>query len=227
MGHTAQCERAAQHPAIRGQLDQGSGRHDGIVAVPASVFDKAMAAVRGPRFQAHRGEQFVGVQAGAHQAQSEVAHGHGALRALARDGEFAIHGHGHGRDFGRGVQVAEAAAHRPPAAGLVVTDVAHRLAQQRQGARHQGRLLKFALAGHGAYDDAIALLRHAAELRNAVEIDQVIDPGQAQVEHGHQRLAACDGAGVSAASQHRQRLVQGARQVQMKRCGFHGRPKCG
>jgi len=92
----------------------------------------------------------------------------------------------------------QAAADGAAVAHLKVADLARRLAQHRQLRRDQRRFLDFHVAGHGADAKLAAVFANVTQVRNAMDVDQIFGPGEAEFHHRHQTLAAGQELGVVA-----------------------------
>jgi hypothetical protein len=95
-----------------------------------------------------------------------------------------------------------------------VAHPARGLAQQRQPLLHHGRELDGALARHGAEPHLPVGFRDVRERRDAVEIDEGGGAAQAEVQQGHQALAAGENLGIPAVTlEQPERVVDALRRV--------------
>ena len=94
------------------------------------------------------------------------------------------------RKLGGRIQMAETSADGAAIARLPVADEGQRLAHEGTTFANQTATLELALAGHGADPDAAVHFVYERQIRNTVQIDDVIRKHEAHVQHGDQGLTA-------------------------------------
>ena len=97
---------------------------------------------------------------------------------------------------GGGVGVGDRATDRAPVADLEVADERDRLGEQRHRLPGRGVVLDVGLAGHGPDRERAVRPLDAAQLVDPVEVDDVLEAGEAQGEHRHQALPTGEHLGV-------------------------------
>ena len=145
-----------------------------------------------------------------------------ALAAGAAHDQVGVERGGNGGQLGGRVGVGQAAADGAAIADLRMADQRQGLGEQRVALLHQGRALGRALANHRPDGQAAIGRLDLADLVEGVDVDQVGGAGQAQVEQGHEALAAGEDLGlVAVLAEQRQRLGHALRGVVLERWWFH------
>ena len=175
---------------------------------------------RGPGRKRDLRQELVGSQHGGHRGKEEVPGSDRALASGTPHGEPGAERHHHRRQLGGGIGVRENAAERA--------------ARGSGGGRRKAWPGQSTGSAHGSAASARARAGGApiwnsspgpgfmvASAANAVDVDYLARPREAEVEHGHETLAAGQGPGlVAVAGQEAQRLRDRQRIVIADRGGF-------
>src|SRR6266446_8760640 len=115
----------------------------------------------------------------------------------------------------------EAPAHRAPIANHAMRHQPDGQPEQWAPLPHQIGVLDLGLARERLHHHAAVLFVDPIQVRDAVDVDEVGRPSEAEVEQWHKRLAAGEYLGVLQRGEHRARLLDRGRYVVFERCGLH------
>src|SRR5262249_129721 len=107
-------------------------------------------------------------------------------------------------------------------AGLLMPDMRHGKPQHRTEACDLRRPLELALPRHGADPEPIRLRHDAGQLRDTIQVNQVIGGDQAKIQHWNERLSAGQRPRVLKRRQQVQRLTELIGSVVLERCRLQG-----
>ena len=113
---------------------------------------------------------------------------HHALPARGSQDQLAVERRDDGWQLARGIGVGEAAADRSPIPDLHVTDLRHRLGEERAALAHERRRLDGTLARHRSDREMAVVESDAREAADVVEIDEVRRPHEAEAQQRHEAL---------------------------------------
>ena len=114
------------------------------------------------------------------------------------------------------------ATHRSPVADLEMSHVWQGSGQQRARLGDIRTALRHRLAGSGAHGQPAILPTDPRQLRDAIDVDQVVDAGQAQRQQRNQALAPGQHLGsLAELGEQAHRFVQGGREMMFKGGRFH------
>ena len=177
---------------------------------------------RGPGRRRDLRQELVGSQHGGHRGKEEVPGSDRALASGTPHGEPGAERHHHRRQLGGGIGVRENAAEacRARIRGWPTKGMAWAINGQRSrisGERSSAGWRTRAPIWNSSPGPGFMV----ASAANAVDVDYLARPREAEVEHGHETLAAGQGPGlVAVAGQEAQRLRDRQRIVIADRGGF-------
>ena len=187
---------SADRAAARPGRPSTSTPHDGagereVAAAAGDLLDRE-AGARRPHREADRGHEISsGSTAVVHVPRKNSAAGTGRTPLASRDLDLGVQGDGDGRVLRRGIGVRERTADRAAVADLEVADQRRRPASSG----HRRGLAAVALDGGAGGPSrrsarAPSTRSMPSRLGDPVEVDEVLEPVEAQRQHRHQALAA-------------------------------------
>jgi hypothetical protein len=172
----------------------------------------------------HGRQEIFGVERGRPRRREEVVGVHHTAAARTLDLEAGTEGDGDGGVLGGGVGVGQRSTHRAPVADLEVADERRGPGEQGDVGGDAGVVLHCRLAGHGPDADVAVRPADADEVGRPVEVDDVLEAGQPQRQHGDEALATGEGFGVAAVlAQQADDLGRRLGGVVLERCRLHRR----
>ena len=166
----------------------------------------------------HLGQDLAGADRGHVRADVEVLHGDDALALGAADDDLRLGGRADGREVLGGVGLAERPADRAAVAHDRVGDHVLGVAEERKVLGQQLGLEQIDVPRQRADPDLAALLADVGELRQTVDVDQVLGVGQPQLHHRQQAVAARDDARLGAEPLQRRDRALDARRTLVLEC---------
>ena len=194
-----------------------------VAAAAGDLVDREPAATR-PHREVDRGEDLVVGSIVVVQVPDEELGGRDAARdRRAGDLELGVERERDRGQLGGGVGVGDRAADGAAVADLEVADHAASPGEQRHRLDRRFVVLGLGLAGHRPDREGPVRALDAAQLVDPVEVDDVLEAGEAQRQHRHEALAAGEHLGVVAVLGEQRRDV-GDRlgRVVLERAGFMG-----
>ena len=172
---------------------------------------------------AHLDEQLVGRGRRRQVGHEELLRRQHALAARGSQDQLAVERGDDGRQLAGGIGVGEAAADRPPVPDLHVTDLRHRLGEERAALAHERGRLDGALAGHRPDGEMPVVEADAREAVDVVEIDDVRRPHEAEAQQRDEALPAREHLRlVAVPREDAERLVDRARAQVVESRRLHG-----
>ena len=164
-----------------------------------STFSCALPAP-GAQREPDLGEQLAVADRGHVRPDVEVLHRDHPLPRGAADHDLRLDRRADGREVLGRVRLAERAADRAAVAHDRVGDHVLGVAEERQVLGEQLGLQQLDVAGQRPDPDLAALLADVGELREVVDVDQVLGVGQPELHHRQQAVAARDDARLGPSS---------------------------
>ena len=158
--------------------------------MPAGVFVKRVPVPLGPRNDVDANHQLLRPDRGREVAADELVHRNAPLTSAGRrDANRRVVQECEQRQLRGWIELTQATADRAAVASLPVPEQRQRLAEDR---RDEGKLridLERALPHDRADRHEISIRDDRAQIRNPVDINEMIRKGKAHVEHRYERLA--------------------------------------
>ena len=183
------------------------------VAAAAGEFLEPPAPAGGPGRKADLHDDLVCCQCRRQSSLEEIGCLNHMRAGFSNDGNLGIAGHGDPGHFGGRIGMGNAAANRAAVADLIMRDVGDRGLEQRMRGLEPFVVLDVAPAHHGAERDARIRNPDSAQIGELAQVDKQRGLGEAEGEHRHQALAACDRLGV---------VVRGEEFDRFRECGRAG-----
>ena len=188
VSHPGQGEPRLPDPVARERHD-GSHADERVVSVAAGQLDPGRARARRGRGEPDLGQELGRREGRGQLGQEEVPGRDGPLARRPAGRQARLEAQRHGRQLGRRVGVAQAAADGPAVPDLEVPDPRERVGQERRVPGGERAPLHGALSGHRPDGEAAGPDPDVRQLRDAVEVDQPLGRGEAHVQERDEALA--------------------------------------
>src|SRR3954452_12921261 len=207
--------------AVAAGFEKGRGAGNGEIAVPSGIFRETIAVAVRPWLEADRIEKFLFAKGGLQQPFEPLVGWNNPSAARPDDDELGVKRRAHCGLFRRRIEMATTPADCATGASLDVANMFKRAGQQGQSGFDEVRRQHVGLSGHRADLNAVNGLANPGEVRNAVDVDQMIGCDHPEIHHRYQRLSARKNLCVVQAGQQRTEFLARLRSVILKGRCFH------